>query len=319
MRRQRVAALLVCAALSACRTEEKPASQAPSPAPATVPASPNPDLGIKIVKAGDNPARAPGPKGIMVDMGMTEVRVLLLNPAGAAAEAGFAPGDVILAADGKDVDSEEALQRILQDAAGRELVYEVRHGEELLTLRMATRDPGWLVLSGDTFRGFLISRLQQKSMDAELPPGKHAPELELPGFDHDVFRLSALRERPAALIFFGTFSEPCYAHLQELSKVCRARPELACAAVDTMEIFTAVGKTAAFAKELLRVRKEMWPELPLGVDLFSEGERRFGVRRLPAILLLRAGGQVAERFDGPLADPPAQLRGAVARLLEEKN
>jgi hypothetical protein len=284
-----------------------------------VTASPNPDLGLKVVKAGDNPARAPGPKGIMVDMGMSEVRVLLLQPKGAAAEAGFAPGDVILAVDGKDVDSEEALERILQDGAGRELVYEVRHGEELLTLRMATRDPGWRVLSGDTFRGFLLSRLQNKSMDAELPPGKPAPELELPGYDHDLFRLSQMRDRPAAIIFFGTFSEPCYAHMQELHKACRARPEMACAAVDTMEIFTAVGKTAAFAKELARVRREMWSDYPLGIDLFSEAERRFGVRRLPAIVLLRAGGQVAERFDGPLADPPARLGAAIERLLDQKD
>lgn len=316
---RRVVLLSLCAALAACQKEPPATPPAPPPPDSTVPASANPDLGIKIVKAGDSPARAPGPKGIMVDMGMTEVRVLLVNPKGAAAEAGFAPGDVILAADGKDVDSEEALQRILQEAAGRELVYEVRHGEELATLRMATRDPGWLVLSGDTFRGFLISRLQQKSMDAELPSGKHAPELELPGFDHDVFRLSALRKGPAALIFFGTFSEPCYAHLQELAKVCRDRPELACAAVDTMEIFTAVGKTAAYARELVRVRQEMWPGFPLGIDLFSEAERRFGVRRLPAILLLRAGGQVSERFDGPLSDPPAQIRAAVERLLEKKD
>ena len=56
--------LLLC---PACRKEEKPRDHKEG-------------LGLKIIPAGEKPARAPGPKGAMIEMETQEVKILLIRP-----------------------------------------------------------------------------------------------------------------------------------------------------------------------------------------------------------------------------------------------
>jgi thiol-disulfide isomerase/thioredoxin len=272
------------------------------------------DLGLKVIRAGDKPARAPGPKGTMVDLGNEEVKILYVAPGGPADDAGFQAGDIILAVDGRDIASEDDLAAALKTAAGKKVFFELRHDRALLTLALQTEDPRWLVISGDSFKGFLITRMQSEAKVKELSVGQKAGALKLPASTGDTFDLAALQGQPVALMFWGTFFEPSYAHLQALQKVC-ARPSskgLRCVAVDTMELFTAVQRSAEFQAELQRVRREIWPEGAIPIDLFMESERLFGIKKLPTLVLLDKDGVVKARFDGPLKDPPAEIERAIA-------
>ena len=284
----------------ACQKEEKPRDH-------------KKDLGLKIIPAGEKPARAPGPKGSMIEMETEEVKILLVRPGDPADEAGFLAGDVLLAADGREITSEDELAGVLDSAGDKKIFFEVRRGRQIYTLALSTPDPGWMVLSGDTFKGFLLTRIQSNRKVKKLPPGKPAPAMRLPTFSGPRFDLNKLAGKPAALIFWGTFSEPCYAHMQALDKTCGKN--LACVAVNTMELFTAVSKTADYQKEMLRVRKNLWPKNPIPVDLFMESERSFGIEKLPTLVLVNEKGKIHSRLDGPQPDPVKAYSEAVKSLL----
>jgi hypothetical protein len=294
--------VLLAGSGSACRKEEKPRDH-------------QEDLGLKIIPAGEKPARAPGPKGAMIEMDTQEVKVLLVRPGDPADEAGFEAGDILLAADGREITSEDELAAVLESVKDKKIFFEVRRGRQIYTLPLSTREPGWIVLSGDTFKGFLLTRIQSNRKVEKKLPGQPAPAMRLPTLSGPRFDLQALAGRPAALIFWGTFSEPCYAHLQALHKACGA--DLACVAVNTMELFTAVSKTAAYQQELLRVRKNLWPDKPIPIDLFMESERTLGVDKLPTLLLVDSEGKIHARLDGPQPDPVKVYSRAIGNLLDQ--
>jgi thiol-disulfide isomerase/thioredoxin len=278
------------------------------------------DLGFKVIPTGENPARAPGPKGTMIELANTEVKIVLIRPGGPADLNGFMADDVILAAAGKEVHTEEQLAEIIAKNKDKKIIIELRRGRQLYTLPLTTDDPGWIVLSGDTFKGFLLTRIQAgKKKTSKLPVGSRAPQIRLPAFSAPSFELASLKNRPVALIFWGTFSEPCYAHLQALDKACTAAKDsvLACVAIDTMELFTAVGKTKDYQAEMLKVHKTIWPKRPLPVDLFMQSERNFGISKLPTLVLIDSSGHIHSRIDGPMKDPIKDTSAAIQALLSD--
>lgn len=275
--------------------------------------------GLKVVPAGQSPAKAPGPKGVMIDMPSDEVRVLLVDPKGPAAEAGFAPGDRLLAADGQDLTSEDDLAKALEQAAAKKVFFEVRSGDRVLTLKLNTTEPGWFVLSGDSYKGFLLTRIQSGAKKAKPIAKGPAPDLQLPAYDSPAVSLRAHRGHPVAILFWGTFSEPSYAHLQAFSKVCQQyKPRgLECLAVDTMELFTAVSKTKEYAAEMAKVRREFYPAGQLAIDFFMASERLYGVTKLPTLVLVDAEGKLVGRYEGPLADPFAQMEATLGPIVPD--
>ena len=67
---------------------------------------------------------------------MTAPRVDELVPGGAAASAGFKPGDVIVSIDGQPIETFADMQRIVSGSADRQLTFEVNRGGALLTLKV---------------------------------------------------------------------------------------------------------------------------------------------------------------------------------------
>ena len=67
---------------------------------------------------------------------MTAPRVDELVPDGAAASAGFKPGDVIVSIDGQPIETFADMQRIVSGSADRLLTFEVNRGGVLLTLKV---------------------------------------------------------------------------------------------------------------------------------------------------------------------------------------
>jgi hypothetical protein len=249
-----------------------------------------------------------------IHLGPDEVRVLWVLPDGPAARAGFQPGDRLLAGDGQELASEEAVLGVLGRARpDRKLFFEVRRGRQMLTLPLTTEAPGWLLLSGARLTGFLLRRIQGGPTPGRPSPGGPAPDLVLPGLDGRPIALRELRGRRVAILFFGTFSEPSYAALGAFGRVCAREGEgPVCLAVDALELFTAAGQTRAWAEELRRVRRELFPAGIMAVDLFMEAERLFGVRTLPSLWLVDPEGRLTLGQEGPMAEPDGEL----ARLLE---
>jgi regulator of sigma E protease len=70
-----------------------------------------------------------------VGVQVTAPRVDELVPGGAAASAGFKPGDVILSIDGAAIDTFADMQRIVSANADRELTFEIDRGGQLMTLK----------------------------------------------------------------------------------------------------------------------------------------------------------------------------------------
>ncbi|HUU02343.1 MAG TPA: redoxin domain-containing protein [Myxococcota bacterium] len=296
--------LMAAALLSNCKKDEPAGSGHSS------------NLGIKVIPTGQKPARAPGSKGTMLEMGTEEVRILLVKPGGQAENNSYWAGDVIVAADGKKIASEDDLHGAIAAAGERRIFLEVQRDGKLYTLPLSTPDPGWLVLSGDTFKGFLLTRLQSAHKEKCLEVGSSAPELKLPAFSGPDFVLSSLRGRPVALLFWGTFSGPCYSQFQALAKACRqAGGDLACVAIDTMELFTAVGKTEKYQAEMKRVWRDIWNKGIMPIDIFLESERLFGVHKLPLLLLIDRQGVIRARLQGPLENPTDETTEAIQQLL----
>ena len=67
-----------------------------------------------------------------VGMQVTAPRVDELVPDGAAASAGFKPGDLIVSIDGQPIETFADMQRIVSASADRELTFEVNRGGTLL-------------------------------------------------------------------------------------------------------------------------------------------------------------------------------------------
>ncbi|MBN2498125.1 MAG: PDZ domain-containing protein [Deltaproteobacteria bacterium] len=283
------------------------------PASPTAPASPGDSL--RVIPAGSKPSGPSGQKPQMVDMDIDELRLILVRPGSPAREAGFQPGDRILAGDGKDLASEEALEAALAKTdKGKKIFFEVRRGKQVLTLPLSTSRPGWQILTGDLFKGFLLSRAQKKPEIHKPMPGEKAPRIELPGYQREQVIVDPASGKACALLFWGTFLEPSYAHLQAFRKACESAGErIDCTSIDTMELFTAVQKTEPYARELDRVHAEIWSG-PIGIDLFMASERMYGVQKLPTLVLLGKDGTVVERFDGPLAKPDEQIPAAFDKL-----
>ena len=86
------------------------------------------DLGFKVIPAGENPARAPGPKGTMIELANTEVKIVLVRPGGPADLNGFMADDVILAAAGKEVHTEEQLAEIIAKNKDKKIIVELWRG-----------------------------------------------------------------------------------------------------------------------------------------------------------------------------------------------
>jgi regulator of sigma E protease len=70
-----------------------------------------------------------------VGVQVTAPRVDELVPDGAAASAGFKPGDVIVSIDGQAIETFADMQRIVSASADRELTFEVNRGGVLLSLK----------------------------------------------------------------------------------------------------------------------------------------------------------------------------------------
>jgi regulator of sigma E protease len=71
----------------------------------------------------------------VVGLHITEPRVDELVPDGAAAAAGFEPGDVILSIDGQPIETFSEMQRVVSASADRELTFEVSRTGRILTLK----------------------------------------------------------------------------------------------------------------------------------------------------------------------------------------
>src|SRR5947207_1772550 len=71
-----------------------------------------------------------------VGVQVTAPRVDELVPEGAAAAAGFKPGDVIASIDGQGIETFAAMQRIVSSSADRQLTFEVNRGGVLVTLKV---------------------------------------------------------------------------------------------------------------------------------------------------------------------------------------
>jgi regulator of sigma E protease len=74
-----------------------------------------------------------------VGINVTAPRVDEIVPDGAAAKAGFQVGDVIVAIDGQPIETFSDMQRVVNASSDRELAFEVKRGQALLTLK-ATPD-----------------------------------------------------------------------------------------------------------------------------------------------------------------------------------
>jgi regulator of sigma E protease len=72
----------------------------------------------------------------LVGLQVTAPRVDELVPDGAAASAGFKPGDVIISIDGQPIETFADMQRIVSGSADRLLTFEVSRGGALLTLKV---------------------------------------------------------------------------------------------------------------------------------------------------------------------------------------
>lgn len=75
----------------------------------------------------------------LVGINVTAPRVDEIVPDGAAAKAGFKVGDVIVAIEGQPIETFSDMQRIVNASADRELTFDIKRGEALLTLK-ATPD-----------------------------------------------------------------------------------------------------------------------------------------------------------------------------------
>lgn len=75
----------------------------------------------------------------LVGINVTAPRVDEIVPDGAAAKAGFQVGDVIVAIDGQPIETFSDMQRVVNASSDRELAFDVKRGEALLTLK-ATPD-----------------------------------------------------------------------------------------------------------------------------------------------------------------------------------
>jgi regulator of sigma E protease len=71
----------------------------------------------------------------VVGVHITEPRVDELVPDGAAAAAGFRPGDVIVSIDGQPIETFSEMQRVVSASADRELNFEVSRAGRILTLK----------------------------------------------------------------------------------------------------------------------------------------------------------------------------------------
>jgi regulator of sigma E protease len=71
----------------------------------------------------------------LVGVQVTAPRVDELVPGGAAATAGFKPGDVIISIDGKAIETFADMQRIVSANADHELTFEVNRGGTIVTLK----------------------------------------------------------------------------------------------------------------------------------------------------------------------------------------
>ena len=254
----------------------------------------------------------PEVKGPMLNMDMDEMRIVLVRPGGPADKAGFKSGDRLLAADGKNFADEDDLAKALIKAGKQKIFFEVHRGKSIETLPMDKNPPGWLMLSGDSFKGFLVSRVSNPAKPKRRDEGKSAQAMSLPGYAQEKIQILEKPTKPTAILFWGTFSENGDKMLAAFARACKAAGEgTDCMLVDTMELFTAVGKTKDFAKELARVHKDIWPG-PMAVDLFMEADRHYGIAKLPTLIRIGVDGKINLRIDGPQTDY-AQAYGVLSK------
>ncbi len=299
--------LLLSLSLCACPGEKeetlldkpKPAStQEPTPARDSITAVPT---GTK-----------PQNKGPMLRMDLDELRLVLVRPGGSAAKAGFKSGDRLLAADGKDLGGEDDLAKALIKAGKQKIFFEVRRDKSIETLPMEQTPPGWLMLSGDSFNGFLVSRVRNPTKPKRRDEGEPAKAMNLPGYAQETIQILEKPTKPTAILFWGTFAENGDKMLAAFAQACKAAGESTnCVLVDTMELFTAVRKTKDFAVELARIHQDLWPG-PMAVDLFMEADRHYGIAKLPTLIRIGIDGKINLRIDGPQTDY-TQAYGVLAK------
>jgi hypothetical protein len=253
-------------------------------------------------------AGTPAPSALAIDLEADEVRGLLVSPGGPAERVGFQAGDRLLAGDGEELADEADAARVLARAAERQPVFfEVKRGRQVLTLPLSTPAAGWHLLAGSTLRGVLLGRSQ--GGPAPRPRGKAPLELDLVSLEGRPFTLRERRGAPLALLFWGTFSPASDRALQDFDQACASLADrgLGCLAVDTLDLFTAAGRSQAWAADVLRVRREVYPRGELALDLLMRAERAPGVQTLPSLVLVDPRGVVVKRWTAPLPDLVREL------------
>jgi hypothetical protein len=257
-------------------------------------------------------AGASAPPAPTIDLEADEVRVLLVSPGGPAERAGFLSGDRLLAGDGEELACEADADRALARAAeGRPVFFEVKRGRQVLTLPLSAPVAGWHLLAGGTLRGVLLGRSQGGPAPApKVHPRARAPlELSLASLDGRPFTLRERRGAPLALLFWGTFSPDSDQALRDFEQACAVLSErgLTCLAVDTLDLFTAAGRSQAWAADVLRVRREVFPRGELAIDLPMRAARAPGVQTLPTLVLVDPRGLEVGRWATPLPDLAREL------------
>ena len=120
--------------------------------------------------------------------------------------------------------------------------------------------------------------------------GQLAPELELPGDDGTLVRLSDYRGRPVLLNFWATWCGPCRVEMPAFEEAHQTVSGLAILAVD-------YGETA---DDVAAYRQEMGVTFPLLVDETMEVGDTYGVAQIPSTFLIGPDGRIVDVHYGPL-------------------
>ncbi|RME20900.1 MAG: PDZ domain-containing protein, partial [Deltaproteobacteria bacterium] len=248
-----------------------------------------------IERPKDKKARKTPPVHGRVNFPAGQVRVLLVPPGTTAARAGFKPGDALVSADGKKITSEQQVERITASAGG-EIEFEVVSGGGLYMKTLPPGTPGWLLLSGATFRTSLIAASQRRPR-ARANEISAVRALELFEYSSGRRRRAFSFQGPALCLFFTIREGKDKEALSAFARGCPGHGAK-CMAVDTLELATAVRRPERWQRELEKAAAMLREKAALFVDHLQAAANALGIRNTPVVIAIDAAGRPIRRLEG---------------------
>ena len=165
-----------------------------------------------------------------------------------------------------------------------------------------------LIAAGSLSALAVIFAVEATTVQAQVKPGKRAPEIDLPTLNGGRIELSKLRGHPVVIYFWGTWCPPCRREFPELIKAQSTNAEKG------LLVLAVNGRDQEKSTKDVQQFVDLFPvSFVIALDKYGSTRRAYKIVGQPTTVFVDAGGIVRQVHTGLIG--PKELDEGIALIL----